>query len=75
VETALHGDYTLSGEVAYDEVSFVAYGGTDGEAGDLGVGEDEGVFDAVCERTEAASEYDSQLRLAAGDEISHVRRG
>ena len=74
VDAALHRDDALPAELSDDEVAFVADGGGHGEAGNVLVGDDERLLDLVGQLAEAASQHDTDLRLAAGKDAGHIVR-
>ena len=79
MDASFHGHDRLAAQSANDEVAFMADGGGHGEAGNLGVGDDERIFDLVGELAETAAEDDADFRLASlqedrGHRLVHVLR-
>ena len=65
VETALHGNDSLSGEAAEDEVAGVSFDCRYRHIWNLRVGDILLVFDMVDESTETGAEYDGNARYVA----------
>ena len=56
VDAALHGHHHFAGQFAHNELSFVADGGRNGEAGDSSVGNYQRVFNFVGQAAQAAAQ-------------------